>query len=392
MFKMNHEVTRFEMRPLGACVEILDRLRKPLNSEARRSRNGPIPYFGANGQLDTVDAWIFDEELVLVAEDGGFFLDPIRPISYRISGKAWVNNHAHVLRPLEHMDVDWLNYSIGNQDVSAFIKGATLKKLNQAELKRIPVPCPPIAEQRRIVARIKECMERVEEVEGLQDDISTAVDHLPRAARYDLWESMSAEFDSLPLADVTYSTKNGLYKPRKFHGSGALLLRMFNINGASFDLSREQRVQVTDREATDYAITNGDIIVSRVNSRELVGKSAIVSGLTEPAVHEAMLIRVRVDELRTNKDFLVAMMNSPQFLDDLRGRAKHAIGQSSINQNDLLTSLVPMPPLAQQDEAIESLFTVWPMMRALGEVSVERAKMVAGLRDAILRKAFAGEL
>ena len=106
-------MTCFELRPLGQCVEVLDRLRQPLNSDARRSRKGAIPYYGANGQLDSIDDWIFDEDLVLVAEDGGFYLDPIRPISYRISGKAWVNNHAHVLRALPHMDVDWVNYCKG---------------------------------------------------------------------------------------------------------------------------------------------------------------------------------------------------------------------------------------------------------------------------------------
>ena len=87
----------FPVRPLGEVVEFLDSKRRPVKEADRKP--GPFPYYGANGQQGTIDAYIFDEPLVLLAEDGGFFDAPERGICYRISGKTWVNNHAHVLRP-----------------------------------------------------------------------------------------------------------------------------------------------------------------------------------------------------------------------------------------------------------------------------------------------------
>src|SRR4051812_22814134 len=84
--------------PLGDVVEVLDRLRVPINSEERAGRFGQVPYYGATGQVGWIDSHLFDEELVLLGEDGAPFLDPWKPKAYLIRGKSWVNNHAHVLR------------------------------------------------------------------------------------------------------------------------------------------------------------------------------------------------------------------------------------------------------------------------------------------------------
>ena len=81
----------FRLARLGDVVEFLDSKRRPVTESDRRS--GPYPYYGANGLQGTIDEYIFDEPLVLLAEDGGHFDDPERGIAYRVSGKTWVNNH-----------------------------------------------------------------------------------------------------------------------------------------------------------------------------------------------------------------------------------------------------------------------------------------------------------
>ena len=85
------------------CCEILDSQRVPITSTNRVKGN--YPYYGANGIQDYVADYIFDDELVLLAEDGGNFGSKERPIAYRVSGKCWVNNHAHVLKPKAGLDV-----------------------------------------------------------------------------------------------------------------------------------------------------------------------------------------------------------------------------------------------------------------------------------------------
>ena len=96
---------------LEQVVTFLDSQRIPITAKDRIS--GPYPYYGANGQQDSVHDYIFDEPLILVAEDGGNFDDPTRPIAYKVEGKCWVNNHAHVLRPNpEKIDINFLTYHL----------------------------------------------------------------------------------------------------------------------------------------------------------------------------------------------------------------------------------------------------------------------------------------
>jgi len=271
-------------------------------------------------------------------------------------------------------------------------RGATFKQISKEDLASLPIPVHPLPEQRRIVARIKECMERVEELETLAGNLQSESKHLPQAFRFDLWHECAQRHPLIELGKIVRSTKNGLYKPREHHGSGALLIRLFNINGADFDVTRLERLSVTEKEAADYALANGDIIISRVNSRELVGKSTVVVGLSEAAVFEAMLIRLRVNAELVRQDVLTWLMNSPQFLHDLRMRAKHAIGQSSINQQDLLSSRLPLPPLPEQERIAERFAGLGELASGLKDECLAQRQATEGLRESILRKAFAGEL
>jgi type I restriction enzyme, S subunit len=86
--------------PLLKAIELHDSRRIPLNASERAKRKGSYPYYGANGLVDHVDDYIFDGDYVLLAEDGGNFDKPERGVAYEVSGKFWVNNHAHILKPI----------------------------------------------------------------------------------------------------------------------------------------------------------------------------------------------------------------------------------------------------------------------------------------------------
>jgi type I restriction enzyme S subunit len=136
--------------------EILDSKRIPLNSDERYNMKGNIPYYGANGVVDFINDYIFEEDLILMAEDGGNFDDyQNRPIAYRITGKSWVNNHAHVLRVKQGYDFNYIFYSLEHKNLIPVIKGGTRSKLNQAELRVIPVLIPnSISEQKKIASTL----------------------------------------------------------------------------------------------------------------------------------------------------------------------------------------------------------------------------------------------
>lgn len=137
---------------LEDCCEILDSMRVPITASDRKE--GKYPYYGANGIQGHVSDYIFDDELVLLAEDGGNYGSKDKPIAYRVSGKCWVNNHAHVLKPKEGLDVDYLCYSLMFYKVEGMINGATRQKLTQAAMKKMRIPIRDINEQQQIVAEL----------------------------------------------------------------------------------------------------------------------------------------------------------------------------------------------------------------------------------------------
>ncbi len=140
------------LNKLGRLVYCLDGRRIPLNSEERSSRPGPYPYWGANGILDHVDKWLFDEEVILLGEDGAPFFEKSKEVAFLVSGKIWVNNHAHVLRPSKEVSSRYLRYWLNIVDYADFIEGSTRDKLTQGKMVQIPVAVPPPAVQRRIAA------------------------------------------------------------------------------------------------------------------------------------------------------------------------------------------------------------------------------------------------
>ena len=161
-----------EMMLLEDCCDILDSMRVPITANDRKK--GPYPYYGANGIQDYVADYIFDDELVLLAEDGGNFGSEERPIAYKVSGKCWVNNHAHVLKPKVGIDVDYLCYSLMFYKVDGMVNGATRMKLTQAAMRKMLIPSRNIEEQKEIarilnkvqmlIKKEKEQIERLDEL------------------------------------------------------------------------------------------------------------------------------------------------------------------------------------------------------------------------------------
>ena len=157
---------QFGSVPLRRTVECLDRRRIPLSAEERAGRSGPFPYYGASAIVDSIDDYLFDEDLVLVGEDGAQLGDPEYPIAQRVSGKIWVNNHAHVLRPTR-IDPDLLVLYLNTFDRVPFISGATREKFTQEDLGRIPVPAAPAEVQKRVALELRALRERSDSLTGL---------------------------------------------------------------------------------------------------------------------------------------------------------------------------------------------------------------------------------
>ena len=134
----------------------LDNYRKPVNEVERASMHGDIPYCGANGIVDYVNDFTIDDSIILIAEDGGYFDQyESRPIAYRMSGKAWINNHAHILKAKRDYCQDFIFYSLEHKDITPFITSGTRAKLTKGELSNIEIDTPPsFQEQCKIAEQI----------------------------------------------------------------------------------------------------------------------------------------------------------------------------------------------------------------------------------------------
>lgn len=165
---LSFEDDEVEWKALGALAENLDSMRKPITSGLREP--GDIPYYGASGIVDYVKDYIFDCDLLLISEDGANLLARNTPIAFSISGKSWVNNHAHVLKFKTYVERKYVEYYLNSIDLTPYISGAAQPKLNKKSLESIRIPNPSPEDRKRIV-------EILDKFDALTGSIS---DGLPR--------------------------------------------------------------------------------------------------------------------------------------------------------------------------------------------------------------------
>ena len=147
---------------LRDVVNILDYKRIPLSSRQREQRRGKYPYYGAQGIIDYIDDYIFDGTYLLVAEDGENLRSKKQHIAQLVSGKYWVNNHAHILESNGLCDIRYICYLLNVFDISGYITGSAQPKLNQANLLAIEISLPPLAEQKRIADILNAIDDKIE--------------------------------------------------------------------------------------------------------------------------------------------------------------------------------------------------------------------------------------
>ena len=159
-----------EWKSLKEIAVNFDAMRKPITSGAREK--GTIPYYGASGVVDHVKGFIFDGDYLLVSEDGANLIARTTPIAFSISGKSWVNNHAHVLKFNTYEERRFVEYYLNSIDLMPYISGAAQPKLNQKNLNKIKIPSPSLVVQQRIVTFLDKFDTLVNSIsEGLPKEI-----------------------------------------------------------------------------------------------------------------------------------------------------------------------------------------------------------------------------
>ena len=155
---------------------IRDDLRKPINDSVRAGmhENATIPYYGANGQVDTINQYLMDCTAICLAEDCGAY-GAGEATSYIISGKSWVNNHAHVLIPNDCCDINYANAYFRILDMSSYVSGSTRLKLTQGKMKEIPIVLPSLSRQKQFAAFVDQSDKSKFELNKAIEDINELI-------------------------------------------------------------------------------------------------------------------------------------------------------------------------------------------------------------------------
>ena len=329
---------------LEDCCEILDSMRVPITASDRKE--GKYPYYGANGIQGHVSDYIFDDELVLLAEDGGNYGSKDKPIAYRVSGKCWVNNHAHVLKPKEGLDVDYLCYSLMFYKVEGMINGATRQKLTQAAMKRMRIPFRDINEQQQIVAELN-CIIGIKE-QRLRE--LKLLDDLSKARFVEMFGDVNTNEKNWawkPLGELCTIVRGGSPRPiEQFLGGDIPWIKIGDAtDGDSIYLTSTKEYIIQEGVKKSRLVKAGSLIFA--NCGVSLGFARIIN--FDGCIHDGWLAMEDIDG-RLDKVFLLQALN--QMTEHFRAIAP-AGTQPNLNTSIMKAYKQVIPPIELQRDFVE---------------------------------------
>jgi len=266
----------------------------------------------------------------------------------------------------------------------------TVKIVNKTSFSELTIPVPKSVDEQKRIAAI---LDKADSLRKKAQQAISECDEFLKSTFLDMFGDPVRNPKDWPVIAmyelITDGPQNGLYKPSKDYGEGVPILRIDSFyTGAVTDIAALKRVKVTDIEKKRYALTNGDFVINRVNSRSHLGKSALITGITEDTVFESNMMRFQIDESKVNKVYLIQAMQKQFFKNQILGRAKDAVNQSSINQKDVLSFTVPQPDMPLQNKFAE-------IVKKTEEIKAKMQQQLDELDDnfnALMQRAFKGEL
>lgn len=367
----------YPVAALEDVVDFLDHLRRPVKQSDRI--DGPYPYYGANGQQGSINDFIFDEPLVLLAEDGGHFDNPSRGIAYQVQGKTWVNNHAHVLRPKDKIDIRFLTRVLEHYDVRPFINGSTRAKLTKNQAKSIEIPLPQLAEQKRIAGILDQAAHLVRRRQQALDKLNT----LGQAIFYEMFGDVHSNPLSWPIVSVGQVTScivPGRNKPKSFTGDIPWITTAELVH-----------LGVTNRTNSNAGLSDSEI--SEAGARIIPQNSVIMTcvgdlGVTSIAGDD-MVINQQLHSFQCGEQVL------PEFLvrvipQKKNWMLKRATQTTLPYMNKSICNSVPivLPPVEMQSKFAERIRVVRGEVERFKKLLVRKRSLFASLQH----RAFRGEL
>ena len=369
---------------LGNVCEILDRQRKPITKRNRKS--GPIPYYGATGVVDWVSDYIFDEPLILVGEDGAKWGEGERT-AFLIEGKSWVNNHAHVIRPKKGIVLrEWISHYLTAIDLSPWVTGLTIPKLNQAKLRSIPLPLPPLAEQKRIVERLDKAFAEIDKAQNANAKSERQLMVVLENAVAKLLITPKSTSELTELSEFLDETITGpfgssLHKS-DYTDNGVAVINPQNILNGEISTSNCNFISYEKaKDLSRYSLQVGDIVLGR---RGEMGRCAVVDASEKKMIcgTGCMILRAKSG---CSPYYLAELIRSKYIRSVLE---KNSIGMTmaNLNQKILLNVKIPRDSYRNQIERVNTCRRLREFVDSAITIRKNKANKLTDIRRSILKQ------
>jgi type I restriction enzyme S subunit len=268
-------------------------------------------------------------------------------------------------------------------------------RLQEARFLNREVLLPPVAEQRRIAARIEELVAQIHETRTLRNQATEEAKALPLSELNAVFRQQTERFGAVRLEELLTNAGYGSSEKcdsERMEG-GSPVLRIPNVAAERITLNDLKYARLRDRDSQRLFLSEGDILVVRTNgSLELVGRSAVVPELDEPFAFASYMIRLRFDRKRIAPDYAQRMLRHLRVAGVLVDFARTTAGQYNVSLGRLRSAEIPVPPLLAQRRIVSELDVLQGEVDALKRLQAETAAEVDALLPAILDLAFSGAL
>jgi type I restriction enzyme S subunit len=401
MIRNNNIPKHWQLKKLGEVCNVLDNLRKPINSTERQQRisgksQGELyPYYGATGQVGWIDDFLTDGEFILIGEDGAPFLDNYKDKAYKIKGKTWVNNHAHILKGKEQFLLDdFALYYLNSINYREFVNGTTRLKLTKSSLVEIPFVVPPLPEQQAIVAKIEELLSELEngkqQLITAQQQLKVYRQSLLKCAFEGKLTKHKGEWKKLKFGEIAIAVDphpSHRTPPIVPNGIPYISIKDFDSELDKIDLTNARKVSsdVLKEHLNRYTLQGGDFVIGKIGT---IGKPVRV---ILPQNYSLSANIVLIQPRKVNPTYLYYFFQSNQIEKAFKA-GTNATTQAAFGIQKVRELQIDLPNEKEQQLIIDELESKLTVCDKIQEIISQSLLQAETLRQSILKKAFEGKL
>ena len=382
----------WQIKHINELSVSLDSKRVPITKHIRN--NGEIPYYGASGIVDYVEDYLFDEDLLLVSEDGANLLTRTYPIAFSISGKTWVNNHAHVLRFENSFTQKFVEMFLNSIRLDDFVSGMAQPKLNQTMLNKIPIPLPAHLEQIRIINILNNVITAIDKAKANAKQNLKNAKELFESYLQSVFENNGDDWEEKKIIEVCE------IKPQKQEARDKLRSNDFVTFLPMEDLGvlNKEIVGVKERQFKDVSgsytyFANNDVLLAKITPCFENGKIGIARNLVNGiGFGSSEYIVFRVQE-KIETEYLYYFLSRNQIREEGKRYMSGAVGHKRVSKDWIENYVIAFPKSKNvQQTIVQKLDALSTETKKLDAIYKKKLEDLEELKKSILQKAFMGEL